>query len=145
MARKRKQRRELSEDEVNAYLDRRAEWAVLTTVGRDGRPHSVPLGYFRLGGHLYLGMREGSQKIKNIERNPHVSVLVTSAKATGDITGVLVQGSGTLIRDPGRRLELARGLARQRGAPETELPDSVSEDGVYVQVTRERVVSWNYR
>ena len=144
MARKRKQRRELSEDEVNAYLDRRTEWAVLTTIGNDGMPHSVPLGYFRSGSHLYLGMREGSQKITNIERNPHVSVLVTSAKSTGDITGVLVQGTGRLIRDPGRRLELARGLARQRGTPETDLPDSVSEDGVYVQVTRERVISWNY-
>lgn len=118
---------------------------MLTTIGNGGMPHSVPLGYFRLGSHLYLGMREGSQKIKNIERNPHVSVLVTSAKSTGDITGVLVQGTGRLIRDPGRRLELARGLARQRGTPETDLPDSVSEDGVYVQVTRERVISWNYR
>ena len=145
MARKRKQHLELSEDEANAYLDRRTEWAVLTTVGTDGMPHSVPLGYFRLGDHLYLGMREGSQKIKNIERNPHVSVLVTSAKSTRDISGVLVQGTGTLIRDPGRRLELARGLARQRGTPETELPGSVSEDGVYVQVTRKRVISWNYR
>lgn len=145
MTRKRKQRLELTDEKVNAYLDRRAEWAILTTVGADGAPHSVPLGYFRVGQELYLGMREGSQKVKNIECNRQVAVLVTDAKSTGEITGVLVQGSGTLIRDPARRLELARTLARQRGTPEADLPDSVGDGGVYVRVTRGRVISWSYR
>ena len=60
---------------------------MLTTIGADGAPHSVPLGYFRVGDALYLGVREGSQKVKNIERNPKVSVLVTAAKSTGRSRG----------------------------------------------------------
>ncbi len=134
-----------SEDEVNEYLDQRAEWAILTTIGPDGYPHSVPLGYFRFGDDLVLGVREGSQKIKNVERNPRVAVVVTSAKETGDITGVLLQGDATLIRDAAERLAIARESARQRGTAEGHLPDSVSPDGVYVKVSRHRLVTWSYR
>ena len=33
----------------DAYLDDRPGWIILSTISPDGYPHSVPLGYFRLG------------------------------------------------------------------------------------------------
>ncbi|HTE84642.1 MAG TPA: pyridoxamine 5'-phosphate oxidase family protein, partial [Dehalococcoidia bacterium] len=63
---------ELTKDEVHAYMDSKPGWIVLTTIGRDGFPHSIPIGYFRLGDDIYLGCRAGTQKLKNIERNPLV-------------------------------------------------------------------------
>jgi nitroimidazol reductase NimA-like FMN-containing flavoprotein (pyridoxamine 5'-phosphate oxidase superfamily) len=42
-------------------------------MGPNGYPHSVPIGYFRLGDDIYLGCRDSTQKVKNIARNPRVS------------------------------------------------------------------------
>src|SRR5215204_2297848 len=59
--------------EVNAFMDSRPGWIILTTIGRDGYPHSVPIGYFRVGDEIYMGGRLSTQRVKNIQRNPKVS------------------------------------------------------------------------
>mgnify|MGYP001247199847 CR=1 FL=1 len=35
--------------EVDDYLDGHGGYAVLSTIGKDGYPHAVPLGFFRSG------------------------------------------------------------------------------------------------
>ena len=60
----------MTEAEVKAFLDSKPGWVILSTLGPNGYPHSVPLGYFRLGDDGYLGCRAVTQKLKNIERNP---------------------------------------------------------------------------
>ena len=60
----------LTKEEAYEFLDSRPGWIILTTVGRDGFPHSVPIGYFRLGDEIYVGGRAGTQRTKNVERNP---------------------------------------------------------------------------
>ena len=134
----------MSAEEVAAYLDARSEWAVLTTLQPDGYPHSVTLGYFRLGEDVYLGMKEGTQKVRNVEWEARASVLVTSAKVGGAIAGVLLQGEASIVRDRGERLRLARAAARARGDAEAALPGRVSEDGVYLRLAPRRTVSWTY-
>lgn len=132
----------MTDDEVRAYLDARREWAVLTTLGSNGLPHSVTLGYFRVGADVYLGMKDRTQKVRNAERDPRASILVTASKETGAIDGVLLQGHASIVRDAAERLARAREAARQQGDPvETA---TVSADGVYLKLTPERVVSWRY-
>lgn len=137
-------RRSMSVEEVHAYLDARDEWAVLTTLHPDGFPHSVTLGYFRLGEDIYLGMKDGTAKVRNAERDSRASVLVTSSKAGGKIAGVLLQGEASIVRDPAEQLRLARAAARGRDGDESALPTSVSEDGVYLRLRPRRTVSWIY-
>ena len=52
--------RKLSDEEVAAYLDGRPGWAILSTIDEDGFPHTVPLGYFRLGRDIVMGVRDGT-------------------------------------------------------------------------------------
>jgi nitroimidazol reductase NimA-like FMN-containing flavoprotein (pyridoxamine 5'-phosphate oxidase superfamily) len=66
----------LTEDQVEAYLDSRPGWAILSTIDKDGFPHSVPLGYFRLGRDIVMGVRDRTHKVANIERNPNVSIVL---------------------------------------------------------------------
>ena len=132
----------MTPDEVRDYLDARREWAVLTTLTADGFPHSVTLGYFRLSDDIYLGMKDGTQKVRNAERDAHASVLVTSSKEAGAIDGVLIQGRASIIRDEAERWALARESARQRGEPEPKA--GVSADGVYLKLRPQRIVSWRY-
>ena len=134
----------LSRDELHAFLDAKPGWIVLSTIGADGFPHSVPLGYFRLGDDVYMGCRAGTQKVKNIERNPKVSLTLESGSTMADIKGAMIQGHATLCHEPDEVLRLMREAARQRGASEDQLPQAPRPGAVYIRVAPHRVISWDY-
>ena len=135
---------QMTEIEVEQFLDSKPGWIILSTIGADGFPHSVPLGYFRDGATIYLGCKDETQKVRNIERNPKVSLCLESGSTMSDIKGVLLRGTATIVRAPADRLSLHQLAAKQRGVPEESLPQSVSEGSVYIKVTDYKVTSWNY-
>ena len=134
----------MTPDEVNAFLDSRPGWIVLTTIGKDGYPHSIPIGYFRLGDDVVMGCRADTQKTKNVERNPHVSLMLEAGSTMADIKGVLIQGDAEVVADAAAKLELARAQARARGVPDDQLPKEPSPTAAYIRVRRHRVISWDY-
>src|SRR5256885_15383534 len=105
----------MTDQEVKAFLDTKPGWIVLSTIGREGYPHSVPLGYFRLGDDIYIGCRAGTQKLKNIERNPKVSLVLESGSARKDIKGGVIQGHAPGHTHPGAALRAMRETGRFRG------------------------------
>ncbi len=134
----------LSKDEVNAFLDSRPGWIALTTLGKDGYPHTVPIGYFRLGDEVYIGCRAGTQKLKNIERNPKVSLMIESGKTMQDIKGAVIQGEATVLTAPADLLRLAREAARLRGVQDGELPTEPRPGAAYIRVVPVNYLSWDY-
>ena len=130
--------------EIQAFLDAKPGWVILSTFGPNGYPHSVPIGYFRLGDDMYMGCRAGTQKLKNIARNPHVSLVLESGSTRRDIKGVMIQGDATVYTDPENLLRLSREAARLRGAPEHELPQEPRAGAAYIRVEPRRVISWDY-
>jgi nitroimidazol reductase NimA-like FMN-containing flavoprotein (pyridoxamine 5'-phosphate oxidase superfamily) len=111
---------------------------------RDGFPHTVPLGYFRQGGDILMGVRDGTQKVANVERNPKVSAMLESGSTMADIRGVLIQGTARVHRDAGEVLALMREAATFRGIAEGELPTEARATSVYIRLVPEHVVSWDY-
>lgn len=136
--------RKLSDDEIEEFLDSRPGWAVLTTVDKDGFPHSVPLGYFRLGRDIVMGVRDGTRKVANVERDPKVSVMLEAGSSMADIRGVMLQGHARIVRDHDEALELAREGARARGVPESDWPTAPRPGAAYIRMTPVRTVSWDY-
>ena len=134
----------MTPDEVNAFLDSRPGWVILTTIGRDGYPHSVPIGYFRQGDEIYMGGRLNTQRAKNIQRNPKVSLQIESGTTMADIKGVLIQGDAELVTEPDAVLPLLREASRRRGMPEDQLPTEARPGVAYVRVTPRKVISWDY-
>lgn len=134
----------LTQAEVDVFLDSRPGWIVLTTLGRDGYPHAVPIGYFRVGGEIAIGCVDGTQKVKNVQRNPRVSLTLESGESMSDIKGVLIQGDARVVNDPQQKLHYAREGARRRCVPETELPTESRPTSAYIVVTPRRVISWDY-
>jgi PPOX class probable F420-dependent enzyme len=134
----------MTDQEVKAFLDTKPGWIVLSTIGRDGYPHSVPLGYFRLGDDVYIGCRAGTQKLKNIERNPRVSLVLESGSSRKDIKGVMIQGHATVHTAPETALRLSREAARLRGVAEDALPREPRPGVAYIQVQPHRIISWDY-
>lgn len=134
----------MTDEEVKTFLDAKPGWIMLSTFGPHGYPHSVPIGYFRLGDDVYLGCRAGTQKIKNIERNPKVSLLLESGHTRQDIKGVMIQGHATVYSDTADTLRLSREAARLRGVAEHEWPQEARPGAAYVRVEPRRIISWDY-
>ncbi|MEH3139721.1 MAG: pyridoxamine 5'-phosphate oxidase family protein [Mycobacterium kyogaense] len=135
--------RTLTDDEIKAFLDSRPGWAALTTIDEDGFPHTVPLGYFRLGDDIVMGVRDRTRKIANIEASPKVSVMLEDGSTMSDIRGVMIQGHARVVRGA-EAVELARHGARRRGVPEDELPTEPRPGSAYIYVTPVRTRSWQY-
>ena len=136
--------RKLSDEQIEACLDSRSGWAVLSTIDSDGFPHSVPLGYFRFGRDIVMGVRDGTRKVANVEGNPNVSVMLEDGSSMADIRGVMFQGHARIVRDHSEALQLAREGARARGVPESEWPTEPRPGAAYIRVTPVRTLSWDY-
>ncbi len=136
--------RKLSEEQVDAFLDSRPGWAMLSTIGEDGFPHTVPLGYFRLGRDIIMGVRDGTRKVANVEGNQNVSVLLEDGSSMAEIRGVMFQGHARIVRERSEALELARAGARARGVPESEWPTAPRPGTAYIRMTPVRTLSWDY-
>ena len=117
---------------------------ILSTVDSDGLPHTVPLGYFRLGRDIIMGVRDRTHKVANIESNPNVSVLIEDGSNMADIRGVMFQGHARIVREPSEALQLAREGARLRGVPESEWPTAPRPGAAYIRMTPVRTRSWTY-
>ena len=66
----------------------------LATTRPDGRPHTMPVGIVWDGGRFYLATGPGTQKAKNLARDPHCTVTVAAPE-----TDVVVEGEAHIIRD----------------------------------------------
>ena len=136
--------RKLSTEEAHEFLDSKPGWIALTTIGPDGYPHTVPLGYFRFGSDILMGVRGHTRKLANIQHNPKVSLLLESGTSMQDIKGLMIQGTATVHSDPEETLQFSREAARRRGVPEQDLPTQAREGAVYIRVTPSRFRSWDY-
>ena len=136
--------RKLSIEEAYEFLDSKPGWTALTTIGPDGFPHTVPLGYFRLDNEILMGVRSNTRKLQNIQDNPKVSLLLESGSSMQDIKGLMVQGTATVHSDPEETLHFAREAARRRGVAEPDLPTEARQGAVYIKVTPARFRSWDY-
>lgn len=134
----------MTREEAHDFMDSRPGWIALTTVGKDGFPHTVPIGYFRLGDEVYIGCRAGTQKLKNIERNPKVSLMLEAGNTMQDIKGLLIQGEASVVLAPAEQLPLLRESARRRGIPEDQLPTEARPGAAYIKVVPRKYISWDY-
>ena len=135
---------QLTKEEAHEFLDSRPGWLILTTIGADGYPHTVPIGFFRVGDEIYTGGREGTQRIANIRRNPQVSALIETGDSMQNIKGLMVQGDADIVTDPDEALKLMRASAKHRGTPEDELPTEPRPGVAYIRITPKKYISWDY-
>ena len=136
--------RRMDGDELRDYLDSAGEWGLLATLDEDGYPHVVPLGYYRVGDDVCLGTPDGTRKVRNAERDPRASLVVTGSRESGDLSGVLLQGDLEVVRDPAERAALEREARRQRGEPDDDAPAEPRPGSVMLRLRPRRTISWRY-
>ena len=146
----RRDRIQMTGEERRAFLDA-ARTIVLCSVGRDGVPHPMPM-WFALDddGAVLMTTFAKSQKVRNLEREPRVSLLVEDGESYGELRGVVLYGKAELDPDTERVLDVlarvsARSTGAEIGAQAREGLRPTAAKRVAVRVAPDRVVSWDHR
>lgn len=64
------------------------------------QPHVVPVWYSWDGKHLWISSFRSTRKIREIEANPRLSVVIDEGDGDAPTRGVILEGSAELVRDP---------------------------------------------
>jgi hypothetical protein len=144
----------MTEDEVRAFA---AERRVLTcaSLGRNGRPHLMPLWYVTDGDALLAWTYARSQKTRNLERLPQATLQLEAGDTYGELRGVMYECDVTIIRETkdvqaiglAVALRYAPGDLTAASAP-PELVEFVARQAakrVGLRFAPTRVVSWDHR
>jgi PPOX class probable F420-dependent enzyme len=117
--------------------------AWLTTVGGDGRPYTVPVGFVWEGQTLLIFSQPKKQKLRNIRKNPRVTLALDETEQGNDV--VIVEGIAELIDDPQISVEMPAyvekygALVQSRGWTPASMAAEYSQA---IRVTPTKFRSW---
>jgi PPOX class probable F420-dependent enzyme len=89
----------------NAHVEQRLREEPIvwfTTVRPDGRPHTVPVWFLWDGETFLIFSQPGNLKIRNLQRNPHITLALDGTNQGGDV--VTVEGEAELLSEPSRNI-----------------------------------------
>jgi PPOX class probable F420-dependent enzyme len=120
------------------------------TIGRDGRPHLMPLWYVLRAGELWAWTYAKSQKVRNLERDPRCTLQVEAGTEYAELRGVMLHCDAVIHRGIDTVAPLGAEIAaRYGGAEETpELEAAMRAQAakrVGLQFSERRRVSWDHR
>ncbi len=127
--------------DVREFL-KEANVAVLATVDGQGRPHAAPVWYLYEEGDFIVSTGRGSQKHRNIERNPNVTLVAD--RRSLPYFAAMVSGRaeiGPPLSDA-KRLELAtRYLGGEMGR--AYVASTEADSSVTIRLRPEKVIEFN--
>lgn len=137
----------LTADEQRALLEG-AKTAILVTIGPDGVPDPIAM-WFVLQDDATMVMRTyaKSQKVRNIERDARVAVLVEEGETYTTLRGVQLTGRIELSRDIEEVLDVVAGLAAKYEGVHDLDRDAMRDYAAKQVVMRlqvDKVVSWDH-
>jgi PPOX class probable F420-dependent enzyme len=124
---------------------------VVSTLGRDGWPHSMPLWYVPRDGEIWIYTYAKSQKVRNLERDRRATLLIETGHEYGELRGVEIEALAEIVRDSEAVYELARDLtARYAGSASVdeaaaEALRAQARKRVAVRFEPRRVATWDHR
>jgi PPOX class probable F420-dependent enzyme len=95
----------LDDTSVQSFLATK-EVAVLATLQADGSPLAMPMWFLHAPATLTMISVAETQKVRNLRRDPRVSVVAEAVTGSGEIRGVIVQGGVEFLSDGPERLAL---------------------------------------
>ena len=139
---------EMSEAEVFAFLNEGHTMSVATN-GRDGYPHVMAMWYGFLDGKPAFWTYAKSQKIRNLERDDRITLMVEDGDTYAALRGVMLAGRARVYRDAETVMKVGESVYERYNGPVTEQTRPVVEHmgrkRVAVCIEVERVVSWDHR
>jgi PPOX class probable F420-dependent enzyme len=139
----------MSPEEIDAFIAEKHTLSI-ATVNRDGSIHMVAMWYGFLEGCVAIESKAKAQKVLNLRRNPHCTVMVEDGQKYEELRGVTFVGKGEIVDDPDRMFTLGISVfERYMGASYTEAMkpavEAMLHKRVVVKLNVDKVVSWDHR
>jgi PPOX class probable F420-dependent enzyme len=117
--------------------------AVLATVQADGAPLAMPMWFLHDAASLTMISVEGTQKVRNLRRDPRVCVVAEAGGGGAAIRGVTVLGRVEFLADgPERRALIERFHVKYPRLASLWGGRSMPSNRVMFRIGPERVRSW---
>jgi len=90
---------QMSDAEIQDFLEK-TRTLILTSIGPDGFPHSVPM-WFALDKDCTVRITTfaKSQKVLNVRRNPKVTLLAEDGDQYSELRGVMIKAEAEVVMD----------------------------------------------
>jgi PPOX class probable F420-dependent enzyme len=96
----------LTSDEQRRFLDE-SRTVILGTNGPKGHPQLTAMWYVNdPDGIIWMTTFAKSQKTKNVERDPRVTLLIETGRTYPELKGLMITARGEIIRDVERVLDM---------------------------------------
>ncbi len=131
-----------NEARLQTFLDSK-EIAVLATVQADGAPLAMAMWFLHDPAALTMISEAHTQKVRNLQRDPRVSVVAEAGGGGADIRGVAVQGRAEFLDDGAeRRALIERFHQKYPRLKQLWRGHAMPADRVMFRIIPERVRSW---
>ena len=100
---------QLSPEEQRELIDSERV-VVVSSLGRNGWPHSMPLWYVPRDGEIWIYTYAKSQKVKNLERDARATLLIETGHEYAELRGVEIEAEAEIHRDLDTVFEMAKAL-----------------------------------
>jgi len=136
-------------DEEVADLLAASRTVTCATIGRDGRPHLMPLWYVVRGDELWSWTYAKSQKVRNLERDPRCTLQVETGTEYGELRGAMLECDAVIHRELDDVAALGAEIAARYGGADLtpELAAAMRAQAakrVGLQFVERRRVSWDH-
>jgi PPOX class probable F420-dependent enzyme len=125
------------DDSVRELLDGK-NFASVATLGPSGAPQNSVVWFKREGDTVLFSSTDGRQKIRNLRRDPRISISVYDL--ANPYTAVEIRGTAEILPDEGKRLPHELSHKYLGIDPPAEKDDQVR---VIVRVAPERIVGFS--
>ncbi len=138
----------LNDAELQEFLDGRRVMNV-ATFNHDETIHLVAMWYGFYDGKLAFETFTKSQKIRNLERDPRITILIEAGDQYEELQGVEIVGKATVTDDPAIVMPVARSVASRyfpfNNEEELDLvAATLANKRSAVIIEPDRTVSWDH-
>src|SRR5580698_3355714 len=138
----------MTDAEVEAFL-RDGRTMSFATMNHDATIHVVAMWYGFLEGAIAFETKAKSQKVRNLRRDPRITVLVEDGDYYEELRGVELVGTAEIVEDPDRMWVLGVDLFERYYGTYTEdlkpFVETMLNKRVVIKVNVKRVVTWDHR
>jgi PPOX class probable F420-dependent enzyme len=138
----------MTDDEIAAFLDQ-GKSLQLATINKDGTPHLVAMWYGIVDGKIVIETFEKSQKAVNLKRDQRVACLLEAGTEYNELRGVQINGTVTLVSEPGEIRELMKAVLRRNHEMDEKTLELAAEHGSKKRlgaiIEPTKIVSWDHR
>lgn len=134
--------------EVDDFLAGRHTMNV-ASFNHDGTIHLVAMWYAVLDGDPVFWTYGRSQKIKNLQRDPRITVLVEAGEEYAELRGVELVGRAEIVEDREAILAIGEAVFERYSGPVTDetrpFVEITGAKRLGVRIHVDRTVSWDHR